>query len=456
MKNIKAEDILKGGTPVQTVPTTQVMNFDLVTASSEETINAILTSGPCKVSFLNAHCANIAHRSEDYAHSLHRADFVLPDGIGINLAARMAGKEIRENLNGTDFIPKFLKQAARLGNSVYLFGGKPGTAQAAAHALCQEIDGLDIVGTRDGFAGMVGAAEDIAHSGADIVIVALGVPLQELWIERHFHELKADVAIGVGACLDFIAGNVKRAPRIVRQMHMEWGWRLLMEPRRMAGRYLIGNITFMANAALTALRETPKQNVIRRLMDATLSLMALIALSPLLITVAAAISIESRGAPLFKQTRVGKSGRPFTLYKFRSMYKDAEARRAALVASSDRDGVCFKSKEDPRITKIGRLLRRLSIDELPQILNILKGDMSIVGPRPGLPSEVENYDERALNRLDVKPGLTGLWQVAGRADIGFEQMITMDLAYVRARSIALDAMIIGLTIRAVWSGRGAY
>lgn len=138
------------------------------------------------------------------------------------------------------------------------------------------------------------------------------------------------------------------------------------------------------------------------------------------------------------------------------MYADAEQRRKALEAQSDRAGVCFKAKDDPRITRIGRFLRRYSIDELPQIFNVLLGNMSIVGPRPGLPSEVATYSDHAKKRLDTKPGLTGLWQVSGRADIGFDQMIEMDLAYARSRSAMLDIMIIGLTLRAVLTGRGAY
>jgi len=166
--------------------------------------------------------------------------------------------------------------------------------------------------------------------------------------------------------------------------------------------------------------------------------------------------MESPGPVMFRQTRVGHNGKTFTLFKFRSMYRDAEARRAALLATSDREGICFKAKNDPRVTGVGRLLRRFSLDELPQIFNVLKGEMAIVGPRPALPQEVAAYSPIALVRLGAKPGLTGLWQVGGRAEVGFDRMIEMDSAHVGSRSILLDIAVIALTARAVISGRGAY
>jgi lipopolysaccharide/colanic/teichoic acid biosynthesis glycosyltransferase len=138
------------------------------------------------------------------------------------------------------------------------------------------------------------------------------------------------------------------------------------------------------------------------------------------------------------------------------MYADAEARRAALAAQSDRDGLCLKIRHDPRITPVGRMLRRWSLDELPQIFNVIKGDMSLVGPRPALIEEVAEYPERAHLRHRVLPGITGLWQVSGRAEIGFDEMIDLDLAYVRNCTLRTDIVILFRTFRAVWDGRGAY
>ena len=455
------------------LPTTDVLGQSVVSADADRVLRTLLAPGRHTVYFLNAHCANVRAKDSAYAAALQRADYVLPDGIGVELAARMQGKRIVENLNGTDFTPRLLRQAAKWGLSVYLIGGKPGTANAAAERLCLDIPGLRIVGTRDGYedaARPEDAIREINAVGADIVLVAMGVPKQELWIDAHRSMIDASLVMGVGALFDFLAGNVRRAPQWVRNCRMEWVWRLMMEPRRMAGRYLVGNATFMARAAMHALRGVDGL----RLMDIAISAMALLVLGiPMLIIAAlirldskgsalfkqirvCLIRLDSKGSALFKQTRIGLDGAPFGVYKFRSMHTDAEARRAALLAQSDREGVCFKSRNDPRVTRIGRVLRRLSLDELPQVLNVLKGEMSIVGPRPALQEEVEQYPPRALGRLAVKPGITGLWQVSGRADIGFDKTIDMDLAYVRARSTLLNVILIALTFRAVISGRGAY
>ncbi|MEP3346661.1 MAG: WecB/TagA/CpsF family glycosyltransferase [Litoreibacter sp.] len=443
----------------QTLRTIAVLNHKVVNEAVDPVVRTLLGDGRKSVFFLNAHCANLSVSNKAYAAALRRADYILPDGIGIELAAKMQGNKLRANLNGTDFAPKLLRQAVRWGRSVFLIGGTPGTANAAAQRLCMDIPGLRVVGTRDGFVGADRAQEaidEINESGADIVLVAMGVPRQELWIDRHRDLIEADLVLGVGALFDFLAGNVRRAPALVRKFRMEWGWRLAMEPRRLARRYLAGNLTFLSRSASHAWRNADRGYVSQRALDIAISGGALLLLGIPMLAVAAMVRLDSSGPALFKQTRVGKAGGHFGVYKFRSMFLDAEARRAALLATSDREGVCFKSRSDPRITRMGKLLRRFSIDELPQLINVLKGEMSIVGPRPALPEEVKKYPTRALGRLDAKPGITGLWQVAGRADIGFDKMVDLDIAYVKSRSTLLDLMLIALTFRAVISGRGAY
>ena len=154
--------------------------------------------------------------------------------------------------------------------------------------------------------------------------------------------------------------------------------------------------------------------------------------------------------------RVGAGGRTFSMIKFRSMFTDAEERRAALLASSDRAGTCFKMQDDPRITRTGKIIRRLSIDELPQLFNVLGGSMSLVGPRPALPSEAAAYRDRQWDRLGGKPGITCTWQVKGRAEIPFQRQAIMDRAYLRHRTLATDLKLLFLTVPAVLGGRGAY
>ena len=194
----------------------------------------------------------------------------------------------------------------------------------------------------------------------------------------------------------------------------------------------------------------------KRPLDLGLVIAGLLAIWPVLFAIALAVRLSGPGPVFFVQTRVGRGGRSFGMIKFRSMNPDAEELRTALLGQSDRAGICFKSRTDPRITPVGRILRRLSLDELPQIFNVLKGDMSLVGPRPALPEKVRAYPEAALERLSVLPGITGLWQVSGRAEVGFDDMVEMDLAYARNGRLSFDLTILLRTFRAVVSGRGAY
>lgn len=194
----------------------------------------------------------------------------------------------------------------------------------------------------------------------------------------------------------------------------------------------------------------------KRAFDFCLTLMGLIATWPIFLLIALAVKASSPGPVFFVQKRVGLNGQSFGMIKFRSMYADAEARRAEVLGSSDREGICFKAKDDPRITPVGRVLRRLSLDELPQIFNVLRGDMSLVGPRPALPEEVQAYPSAAYERLTVLPGITGPWQISGRADLSFDQMVSLDVAYARTGNLATDLAILCHTANAVASGRGAY
>ncbi len=199
----------------------------------------------------------------------------------------------------------------------------------------------------------------------------------------------------------------------------------------------------------------PAQDVVKRAIDITLASLAVIGLSPLLLGVAAAVKLTSRGPVLFRQVRVGLRGRYFQMIKFRSMVVDAEARMAALMAENEQTGPVFKMARDPRITSIGRFIRKYSIDELPQLFNIIKGDMSIVGPRPPVPSEVAHYLPWQRRRLSVRPGLTCHWQVQGRNQIGFDEWMYLDMQYVDQSSLRTDFQLVAKTIPVVVTGSGA-
>jgi len=196
--------------------------------------------------------------------------------------------------------------------------------------------------------------------------------------------------------------------------------------------------------------------LIKSLFDRTAVLVGMLLLSPVFAVLALAIKLGDRGPVLFRQTRVGKDGQPFTLYKFRTMVVDAELRKAELSELNDTDGVLFKMRRDPRITRVGRWLRRYSLDELPQLINVLVGDMSLVGPRPALPDEAVLYADYVRRRLAVKPGITGLWQISGRSDLPWDEAIRLDVRYVENSTFALDLQILWKTLAAVAHGHGAY
>ena len=194
---------------------------------------------------------------------------------------------------------------------------------------------------------------------------------------------------------------------------------------------------------------------VKRVLDILISSVALIIIPPVMLAVALAIKSDSPGPVFFKQRRVGLKGKIFTLYKFRSMFKNAEELRKRLERFNEMTTPVFKIKDDPRVTRIGRFIRKFSIDELPQLFNVLKGDMSLVGIRPPLPEEVEKYDGRHLRRLSIKPGITGIWQVSGRNEIDFEEWIKLDLHYIDSWSPALDLKLLIKTVPAVIFANGA-
>jgi exopolysaccharide biosynthesis polyprenyl glycosylphosphotransferase len=199
----------------------------------------------------------------------------------------------------------------------------------------------------------------------------------------------------------------------------------------------------------------PRQ-VVKDLFDRCVAAVGLLAVAPLLAGIAVVIRLSDHGPVLFTQTRVGKGGEPFKIYKFRTMVVDAEARLAEIRDQNDSDGVLFKMRRDPRVTAVGARLRKWSLDELPQLFNVLRGEMSLVGPRPALPEEAALYADHVRRRLVVKPGLTGMWQVSGRSDLSWDEGVRLDLRYVENWSFALDLQILWKTFSVIFRGAGAY
>jgi exopolysaccharide biosynthesis polyprenyl glycosylphosphotransferase len=223
-----------------------------------------------------------------------------------------------------------------------------------------------------------------------------------------------------------------------------------------ATRFTPQSIEGLVALSVNAVRLTRTQAAAKRTFDVVTSAVSLLALAPVLVVIALAIKLTSPGPVLFRQQRVGLQRRQFKVLKFRTMVVGAEVMLIDLVDRNEADGPLFKMRDDPRVTPVGRWLRRFSLDELPQLWNVLRGEMSLVGPRPPLASEVEAYEEWQLDRLEVRPGITGLWQVSGRSELSFDQYVRLDLFYIENWSLAYDLFILAKTIPMLLAARGAY
>ena len=291
-------------------------------------------------------------------------------------------------------------------------------------AKVEEIGEIPVVAHREDFLNYV-----IRNDVDEVFIIddkLMRTPLMNEWV-RELEQMGIIVDVNIDA-FDLSVSGKKSLNRV--------------------GKYAA--VTFARNLFST------RQMIAKRVLDIVGSMVGMIILGIATIFVAPAIKLDSPGPVFFGQTRVGKNGRKFTFYKFRSMYKDAEARKKELMASNEVKGLMFKMEDDPRITKVGKFIRKTSIDELPQFWNVLRGDMSLVGTRPPTVDEFEHYEAKHKCRLSMTPGLTGLWQISGRSDIkDFDEVVRLDMQYIDNWSILKDIKILILTVKVVLTGRGS-
>jgi exopolysaccharide biosynthesis polyprenyl glycosylphosphotransferase len=354
----------------------------------------------------------------------------LPTAIAAVVVLRFA---LRKRLHRARARGESLRRVLVVGHELSVIG--------IARQLCRErYHGLEVVGAclppnHDGLVDLpvYGTFDDVADAvdaaEADTVVVLSCPELDGIALRRLAWRLERDeVDLVVASALIDVAGarTTIRPFDGLPMLHVE-------HPR------LHGGV-----------------RVVKELFDRCAALSLLAVLGPLLLTVALCVRVTSRGPVLFRQVRVGRDGREFRIFKFRSMYVDAEARLTELRHLNEHDGVLFKIRDDPRVTPVGWWLRRFSLDELPQLLNVVSGQMSLVGPRPPLPEEVAAYADDVWRRLAVKPGMTGLWQVSGRSDLSWEDAVRLDLRYVENWSLSLDLVILLRTMTAVVRSSGAY
>jgi len=316
-------------------------------------------------------------------------------------------------------------------------------AGRVGHALRNHIDTLQHLGFR--FKGFVALTEREAESGnADVVgdvrnCLSLA---RSLFVDEIFFSVPAEEKMVISMVEEARIAGID--VRVVPDMYDGLAWNARVE--------YVGQFPTIPLHR----RHFPMGGfMLKRVLDTTVSVIGLLATSPIMLAIALAIRLDSPGPIFYKAQRIGRKGRTFSCYKFRTMVQDADKLKADLEHMNERDSVLFKIKKDPRITRVGKVLRKYSLDELPQFYNVLKGDMSLVGPRPPMAAEVEQYDLAHLRRLDVLPGITGLWQVEARQDPSFDSYISLDTAYVENWNLMMDLRILARTVGVVLSGTGS-
>jgi exopolysaccharide biosynthesis polyprenyl glycosylphosphotransferase len=316
-------------------------------------------------------------------------------------------------------------------------------AGRVGHALKNHIESLQHLGFR--FKGFVALSEREAESGDAHVIGDVRNCLslaRSLFVDEIFFSVPAEKQLVIGMVEEARVAGID--VRVVPDMYDGLAWNARVE--------YIGQFPTIPLHR----RDFPIGGIlVKRVLDISVSSLALIAGAPFMLAIAIAIRMDSEGKVLYKAQRIGRKGRAFPCYKFRTMVHNADQLKAELEHMNERDGVLFKIAKDPRITRVGRVLRKYSLDELPQFYNVLKGDMSLVGPRPPMAAEVEQYDLAHLRRLDVLPGITGLWQVEARQDPSFDSYISLDTAYVENWNLLMDLRILARTVGVVLSGTGS-
>jgi exopolysaccharide biosynthesis polyprenyl glycosylphosphotransferase len=316
-------------------------------------------------------------------------------------------------------------------------------AGRVAHALRNHLDSLQYLGFR--FKGFVALTEREAESGDADVIGDIRNCLslaRSLFVDEIFISVPADKRMVIGLVEEARAAGID--VRVVPDLYDGLAWNAPVEYIGQFPTIPLHRRDFPIGAFL-----------LKRILDITVASLALLAVAPIMLAIAIAVRTGSKGPIFYRAKRIGRKGRTFDCYKFRTMVPDADKLKADLQHMNERDGILFKIEKDPRVTAAGRILRKYSLDELPQFYNVLRGDMSLVGPRPPMAAEVEQYDLAHLRRLDVLPGITGLWQVEARQDPSFDSYISLDTAYVENWSLWLDLKILVRTVGVVFSGTGS-
>ena len=451
---------------------------------------ALLTPGNQTLIFADSLALNHCQSDPLAMETLKRAELVIPRGRSLKVQLQGLGRQLKGEPHVSRLYDELLVEIEHRQLHICFLSASDKEARTIETLLLARYPKLDfsieIMGGQYRFSTSELAAK-LNSADTRIVLSLLPSPQQERLLSRLNLHLKHQLLVGLGSgftdalsqmqslnpgILGTLRGWVRsRRHSIVLRPHHWPSYiaRSLFQGREKEQESQINSSlvssgwrtrqlrTGIAVKAMSFRGKRKLGMIFKRLIDLFGVGAGLLLLSPLLLLVALTIKLTSKGPIFYSQIRVGRFGKRFRMWKFRSMYTDADRRKAELEAQNEmQGGVLFKMKKDPRITPIGRIIRRLSIDELPQLFNVMTGEMSLVGPRPALPQEVEAYPVLARARLEVKPGLTGLWQISGRSDLPFDKQVLLDTAYVHTQSTTNDIKLIAKTIPAVISGKGAY
>lgn len=471
--NIKAQAIV--GLPFVRLSQNEFIDYLNLALKQENAAQSLI--------FADAETVTYSVADERVRTAMLGADILIPRGKGVNARLNLRTNGPVELANTSQLYRELLYSLESKGSRVILFSDSKRDLTKFEMQVSKHFPGLDIQFQ------LLDVNYDLSTSSiksmitsdnAEVALFAVASPIQEQLVSRlqglnnlrlvaalgHpffeaiseiegqslWHKIRHSVLLKPVKLIRFIQASISFAPATTKitssrfnRMLQGWGWTTRLS-----------RVLIRLKAWWWSMR-CLMQRITKRIIDMSGAFFGLLALSPLLIPVIIIIKVTSPGPLFYSQIRVGHRGKLFRMWKFRSMYIDADARKAALLEQNESAaGVIFKMKKDPRITPIGRVIRRLSIDELPQLYNVLTGDMSLVGPRPALEAEVAQYPVLARARLEAIPGLTGLWQISGRSDLPFDKQVLLDTAYVNQQSAVNDIKLIAKTIPAVVSGKGAY
>jgi exopolysaccharide biosynthesis WecB/TagA/CpsF family protein len=397
-------------------------------------IRVARSGGRALVNNVNAHALNISHRHSGFFSILNQSDIVFCDGFGVKALARLAGIRLGERMTPLHWIDDLFRCCVEEQIPVYFLGDTNEVLHRFSDEVRRRHGQIKLAGHHHGYFDVEGEANHrliikINESGAGIVLVGMGMPRQELWAFEAIPHLDRGVILSVGALFRMYTGIEKPCPELLSRSGLEWLWRLAHQPVRLAGRYLLGNPALILRTLYAAFA--------KRLIDLLLAGLTVILLLPVGALIYAVLHFETRGAALFRQERVGKDGRRIWIRKFRTLKGD-------FPPYASKGNITRQST-----TRFGRILRRLALDELPQLLNVFRGDMAFVGPRPEMPFIADTYRGIEKLRLSVKPGLTGPWQIARlRGEIAGREIhedIAYDLDYIRQMGFFYDMRILAKT-----------